>query len=89
MLEAILRDVKVKGKKIRNSGYTTGLLKKKNGDVVYISIPSYKLDTYVSRYGAKDEIKLNLNGESILSRVSVLKRDVLIHNIMNIELLEV
>ncbi|MGL5380839.1 hypothetical protein [Clostridium sp.] len=89
MLEAILRDVKVKGKKIRNSGYTTGLLKKKSGEVVYISIPSYKLDTYVSRYGAKDEIELNLIGERVVSKVSVLKRDVLSHNIMNIELLEV
>lgn len=89
MLEANLRDVKVKGKILRNSGFSTGTLRKKDGEVVPISIVSYKLDTYLGRHGMNKNIELLINGEKINSRIDRLQRDVLFHNVMNIDLLEV
>ena len=89
MLEANLRDVKVKGKVIRNLGYSTGTLRRKNGEILPISILGHKLYTYLSRHGLKTNITIKLEGLIINSKIDRIQRDLIFHNAINIDLIEI
>ncbi|WP_195429409.1 hypothetical protein [Clostridium sp. D46t1_190503_E9] len=89
MLEAKLRDVKKKGKVLRNSGLVTGTIKRKNGEISLISMVGYKLETYISRNGLKTRMKINFEGDIIDTIIERAQKDVVLHNIINIDLIEV
>lgn len=89
MLEAKLRDVKKKGKILRNSGLVTGTIKRKNGEISLISMVGYKLETYVLRNGLKARVKINFEGDVIDTIIKRAQKDIVLHNIINIELIEV
>lgn len=89
MLEASVRDLKVKGRTLRNVGLCTGTLKKKSGKIVPISLVSHKLETYLGRHGLKSNIEISLNGEKVISKIDKVQKDVVVHNVINIDLLEV
>lgn len=89
MLEANVRDVRKKGKVLRNSGLVTGTIKKRNGELCLISMISHKLETHLLRYGLKSKIKINFQGTLIDARIDRVQKDVIFHNVINIDLLEV
>lgn len=89
MLEIALRDVNVKCRKIRNSGFSTGTLKRLNGDIVNISLQTCKLDTYLNRCGLKEKLQVKLDEELIDVRIKSINRHFIMHNAINIDLIEI
>ena len=47
MLELSIRDVGIKGKKLRNKGLVTGTLIRKEGQIIPIFLPSNRLEQYI------------------------------------------
>ncbi|EEH98833.2 hypothetical protein PMY56_05565 [Clostridium tertium] len=89
MLEAKLRDLKKKGKVLRNSGLVTGTIKRKNGETSLISMVSHKLETYILRNGLNATMKVNLEGNVIDTKIRRAQKDIVLHNIINIDLIEI
>lgn len=50
---------------------------------------SHKLETHLLRYGLKSKIKINFQGTLIDARIDRVQKDVIFHNVINIDLLEV
>lgn len=89
MLDAFIRDTKIKPKKIRREGYATGTLSRKNGDILTISLVGRKVDSYLSQYGDHSSMDINLLGEEIKTNIINVYRDVLMHNTIDIDLKEI
>ena len=47
MLELSIRDVGIKGKKLRNKGLVTGTLRRKDGQIIPIFLSSNLLEQYI------------------------------------------
>ncbi|WP_411168654.1 hypothetical protein ACH36K_16315 [Clostridium sp. MB05] len=88
MLEANLRDIKKKGKTLRNLGMVTGTLKRKNGEICLISMIGHKLETHLLRNGLKSKIQLNFENNIINTRIERVQKDIIFHNVINIDLVE-
>lgn len=88
MLEVSSRDLKKKGKSLRNKGIITGTLKRKNGQVYNIQMNGNNLNTLVTRRGLNLSLPINFQGDLINTRIEIVQRDVLYHNIINVDLLE-
>jgi ribosomal protein L25 (general stress protein Ctc) len=88
MLEAKLRDVRKKNRSLRNAGLVTGTLKRGNGLIIPISMISNKLETFVNRNGLGTEVIIELEKEVIKTKIDRVQRELLIHNIINIDLIE-
>ncbi|WP_291652882.1 hypothetical protein [Clostridium sp.] len=89
MLEAKLRDAKKKGKVLRNLGLVTGSIKRKNGETSLISMVGYKLETYILRNGLNAIMSVNFKGNVIDTKIKRAQKDIVLHNIINIDLIEV
>lgn len=88
MLEANKRDAKIKCRKIRNNGKATGVINRKNGDNISISIKLSDLDKFLTKYGDYSDLDINLDGEVIKTSIIEVQRDLLVHNAININLRE-
>ena len=88
MLEVKVRDLKKKGKTLRNNGIITGTLIRKDGRVFYVEVDGNKLDTLVKRNGLSLRLQINFEGEVINTKINRVQRDVLLHNIINVDLFE-
>ncbi len=88
MLEVSNRNLKKKGKSLRNQGIITGTLKRKNGQVYNIQMNGNDLDTLVARSGLNLSLQIRFQGDLINTRIEKVQRDVIYHNIINVDLLE-
>ena len=88
MLEAKLRDVRKRNRTLRNAGLVTGTLKRTNGLIIPISMIGYKLDTFTKRNGLGVEVIIELDSEVIKTKIDRVQREMLTHDIMNIDLIE-
>lgn len=88
MLDVNVRDVKVKCRKFRNNGLTTGTLKRKNGEIIPISMVIHKLETYLNRNGFNPLMEVNFEGEVINTKIKSTEKHITKHNIVNIDLVE-
>lgn len=88
MIKITLRDVNIKCKKLRREGIITGTLKRLNGEIIPISLKGSKIDCYILNNGLNKELKVSLNGEEIKTKIYRVQKNLLIHNVDNIELLE-
>lgn len=88
MLEAKIRNVKKKGKVLRNSGLVTGTIKMKNGEIHLISMTGYMLETYLLRYGLNSKMKINFENNIINTKIDRVQKDIIFHNVINIDLIE-
>ena len=88
MLEARLRDVRKKSRSLRNLGLVTGTLKRRNGLIIPISMIGYKLDTFAKRNGLGVKVVIELDREVIKSKIDRVQRNMITHDIMNIDLIE-
>lgn len=79
-----LRDVNVKCKRLRKNNIATGTLRK-DGKVIPISIKGSDIDKYTKRYGIKKNITLEFEGSSIDVKVVNVEKDMIDHNIINID----
>lgn len=88
MIEVKVRDLKKKGRSLRNEGVITGTLKRKDGRVFNIEMNGNNLDTLVNRNGLSLSISISFGSEVINTKITRVQRDVLHHNIINVDLLE-
>ncbi|WP_066894914.1 hypothetical protein [Clostridium nigeriense] len=88
MIEVNIRDVKKKGKTLRNNGIITGTLKRKDGRVFSIETFGNNIDTLVARSGLNLNLEIKFQGEVLNTKIDRVQRDTLFHNIINIDLLE-
>ena len=89
MLNANKRDVKIKCRKFRNNRKATGVINRKNGDNISISVKISDLDKFLAKYGDHSELEINLDGEVINTSIIEVQRDLLVHNAININLREI
>lgn len=88
MVEVKIRDLKKKGRSLRNDGIITGTLKRKDGKIFNIEMNGNNLDTLVNRDGLSLSLSISFESEVINTKISIVQRDVLHHNIINVDLLE-
>lgn len=88
MIEVKVRDIKRKGRSLRNEGIITGTLKRKDGRVFNIEMNGNNLDTLVNRNGLSLSLAVAFESEVINTKITRVQRDVLHHNIINVDLLE-
>lgn len=88
ILEANVRDLKIKNRKFKNDGLTIGSVKRINGEIIPISMTRSKLMTYLGRFGKDDGLKISLNGEHIDTTIEHIERDVVLHFVHHIQLQE-
>ncbi|MBS4804687.1 MAG: hypothetical protein KH005_07380 [Clostridium sp.] len=88
MIEVKIRDLKKKGRSLRNQGIITGTLKRKDGRIFNIEMNGNNLDTLVNRDGLLLSLSISFESEVINIKISRVQRDVLHHNIINVDLLE-
>ncbi|MGL5634573.1 MAG: hypothetical protein ACRDDL_05885 [Sarcina sp.] len=79
-----LRDASIKCKKLRRNNLATGTLRK-NGKIIPISIKGSDIDKYSKRKGLIENLKLDFDGSEIEVKVINVERDLLKHNITNID----
>lgn len=89
VLEANVRDLKVKSRKFRNAGETIGIIKRTNGESIPVSMTRSKLQTYLGRYGQFSGLTVELNGEQIKTSIESVERDVVLHFPHHIQLKEI
>ena len=89
MLNANKRDVKIKCRKFRNNGKATGVINRKNGDNISISVKISDLDKLLAKHGDHSDLEINLDGEVINTSIIEVQRDLLVHNAININLREI
>ena len=89
MLNANKRDVKIKCRKFRTNGKATGVINRKNGDNISISVKISDLDKFLAKYGDHSDLEINLEGEVINTSIIEVQRDLLVHNAININLREI
>ena len=88
MIEVKIRDLKKKGRSLRNDGIITGTLKRKDGRIFNIEMNGNNLDTLVNRDGLSLSLSISFESEVINTKITRVQRDVLHHNIINVDLLE-
>lgn len=88
MIEVKVRDLKKKGRSLRNKGIITGILKRKDGRAFNVEMNGNTLDTLVNRNGLSLSLSISFEGEVINTKIIRVQRDVLHHNIINVDLLE-
>ncbi len=88
MIEINLRDVNIKCKKLRKEGIITGTLKRINGEIIPISLKGNKIDSYILNNGFNEDLNVVLNGEEIVTKIYRVQKNLLIHNIDNIDIWE-
>ncbi|GAA0776333.1 hypothetical protein [Clostridium subterminale] len=89
IIDASLRDLKIKGRKFRNEGRTMGIILKSNGDILPISIKRSDMDKFLKRYGDHSEVTLSVDGENINTSVIEVQRDLVLHYAHNIQFKEI
>ncbi len=89
IVEANVRDVKIKTRKFRNQGKTVGLIKRTNGESIPVSMTRSEVDKYLGRFGDHSNMTINLAGEDIKASIVKIERDVVLHYAHHIELKEI
>lgn len=88
MLDALMRDTKIKPKKLRREGYATGTVRRKNGDVIPVILTGRVVDSYLAIHGDHSWMDIKLGDEEINTEIINVYRDVLMHNTIDIDLKE-
>ena len=88
LLKVDIRDIKVKCKKLRKKGIISGTLRRTNGEIVPISLKGSDVDKHILNNGLNKEIFIIFNNEEIRTKIYKLQRNLLVHNVINIDLLE-
>lgn len=88
MLEIKKRDVSIKCRKFRNQGLATGTLKRKDGNIIPISLLSRVIDKLLVANNYNKNILLNYEGEEIPAKIDRLQRHLTLHNTINADFIE-
>lgn len=88
MLELSYRDVSIKGKKLRRQGLVTGTLRRKNNEIIHISLLSNELEKYIAATGYEKDVDVMLNGEVIHAHIKEAQRHFTMNNVINMDFVE-
>lgn len=86
-MKLFLRDTSIKCKKIRKNNLATGTLKRSTS-VIPISIKGTDIDKYILEYGFNKIMDVEFGEEKLRVKIIGTKKDVLLHNIINIDFQE-
>lgn len=89
IINAEIRNLKVKGKKFRNNGRTIGIVERTSGESIPISFKRSDIEKYLGRYGKEEIISLSLSNEVIKTKIVEIQRNVIFHYPHHIEFREV
>ncbi|GAA0115418.1 MULTISPECIES: hypothetical protein [Clostridium] len=89
ILEAKMRDLKLKGKKFINNGETMGIIIRNDNSQIPIAIKCSDMDKFLSRFGDYSNIVLNVEGENINTKIQNVERHVTLHNPIHVEFKEI
>ncbi len=89
IIDANLRDLKIKGKKFINEGKTIGVILRSNGETLPISVKRSDMDKFLKKYGDHSNAILSINGENIKTSIVEVQRDVVLHYAHNVQFKEV
>lgn len=89
IIDASLRDLKIKGRKFRNEGRTMGIIIRSNGESLPISLKHSDIDKFLKRYGDHSNVILSIAGENINTSIVEVQRNVVLHYAHNVQFKEV
>lgn len=89
IIDANLRDLKIKGRKFRNEGRTMGIIIRSNGESLPISLKRSDIDKFLKKYGDHSNVTLSIAGENINTSIVEVQRDVVLHYAHNVQFKEV
>ena len=89
MLELSYRDVSIKGKKLRRKGLVTGTLRRKNNEIIHISLLSKEVEKYIDATNYKKDLDVVLNEEIIHAHIREAQRDFTMNTVINMDFVEV
>jgi len=89
IIDANLRDLKIKGRKFRNEGRTMGIIIRSNGETLPISVKRSDIDKFLKRYGDHSVVTLSIDGENITTSIVEVQRDVILHYAHNVQFKEI
>lgn len=89
IIDASLRDLKIKGRKFRNEGRTMGIITRSNGEILPISIKRSDMDKFLRRHGDHSYVTLSVDGKNINTSIVEVQRDIVFHYAHNIQFKEV
>lgn len=89
VLEANIRDAKIKTRKFKNQGKTVGVIKRINGEDIPVSMTRSEVDKYLGRFGDHSSMTINLAGEDIKTSIVKIDRHAVLHYAHHIEFKEI
>jgi ribosomal protein L25 (general stress protein Ctc) len=89
IIDANLRDLKIKGKKFINEGKTIGVILRSNGETLPISVKRSDMDKFLKKYGDHSNVILSINGENINTSIAEVQRDIVLHYAHNVQFKEI
>lgn len=89
IIDANLRDLKIKGKKFINEGKTIGVIIRSNGEPLPISVKRSDMDKFLKKYGDHSNVILSINGENINTSIAEVQRDAVLHYAHNVQFKEI
>lgn len=88
MIQINRRNSSGKCKKLRRQGLITGTLRRCNGEIISISVKGNSIDTFVNKNGLNAELVVLFENNEIKTRIYRVQRNLMFHNIDNIDLIE-
>lgn len=88
MIQINRRNSNIKCKKLRRQGLITGTLRRRNGDIIPISLKGSSVDTFVNKNGLNEELIVLFENSEIKTRIYKVQKNLIFHNIDNIDLIE-
>ena len=89
MLELSIRDVGIKGKKLRNKGLVTGTLRRKDGQIIPIFLSSNLLEQYIVITDYCKDLDVKFEKEIIHVHIKEAQRHFTKNNVINMDFIEI
>lgn len=89
MLELSIRDVGIKGKKLRNKGLVTGTLRRKDGQIIPIFLSSNILEQYIVITDYCKDLDVKFENEIIHVHIKEAQRHFTKNNVINMDFIEI
>ena len=88
-LDANVRSLKLKAKKIRKQGFATGMLKRNTGEFIPVYLRGNEVDKFLKQYGDKSEVELHIGDLKLNTKIVEVHRNILNHNAINVDFHEI
>lgn len=87
-LDAVKRDLNVKGRKFKNEKMTIGIIKRKDGGQLPIALKRNAMERFLKLYGDNGNALIKVEDQVIDATVIRVERDVIFHFPHHVEFIE-